>query len=116
MNPDDVRSAQLLWNLLIILALLISVVAPIVAVYISSRRMPPLREELLEKFSRKDDLEKLRCEFLAHKQAVANELAQGSVIFRDICKSLGKLEGKLDIIGLILRAKFESATTDKGSL
>ena len=93
MDPQTTQatteSAGWLWNFFTIGGTLASLVTAIGAFIVSARRHPPLPEELYKDFARKGDLDKLRDD-------IKEELSQGSKLFRETERTLGRLEGLLD--------------------
>lgn len=88
MQPDQIESANWLWNLFTVGGMLSALVVSIGAFIRSCRRQPPLTEEIYKEFATKKDLEKLRDE-------INPSLANGSKLFREIERALGQVEGQL---------------------
>jgi hypothetical protein len=89
MDPQTSESANWLWYLFTIGGNLSAIIVSIGAFVRSCRRQPPLTEELYKDFATKPDLEKLR-------EDVNESLSQGTTLFREIERSIGRIEGKLE--------------------
>jgi hypothetical protein len=97
MDPQTTQSAIFQYNLISNIMSFAALGASVFTMIKSSRRSPPLAEEVLKTFATKEDLHDLKSELEKTRTEINLQLRAGDKCFKDLERVIGKLEAIFSI-------------------